>query len=113
MCELLPQLGGEAEASGHLRGPRARGVLIRRPIERAVDLDGVEEVGVVRQLVLVGEFGGVEEVVPGALALGVTPTRGPDVDRHRGSLFKNKGRLAVRNCPDVTLEYEHASQSTR
>src|SRR5579859_7005157 len=73
MSELLPQLGGEAEVVRDLRGPRARRVHAGRPVERAVDLDGVEVLRVEGELVLVGELGRIEHPVPGALTLWITP----------------------------------------
>src|SRR5579859_8095486 len=87
VSELLPELGSEAELVRHLRRPGACRERARRPIKRAVDLDGIEVPRVKGQLVLIGEFGWIEDPVPGPFALGIAPTRGAD---------KEPGRRRVR-----------------
>src|SRR5262249_7739112 len=83
VSELLPQLDGKAEVLRHLACPRFGGVLVRRAIERAVDLDGVEVLGVEAQFVFVLQLGWVKRALPRALALGIAPARGADIEKRR------------------------------
>src|SRR5207248_2440933 len=94
MGELLPQLGGEAEVSRDFGCPGAGGVLIRRPIKRAVDLNGIEILGVKAKLLLVGELRGIEHTIPRALTLGIAPARSTDVQAgRRGGARGGCGRV--------------------
>src|SRR5687768_7478412 len=85
MRELLIQLHRELEILRRAFHPSEGGVGAGLAVKGAVDLDGVEALGIEAQLVkaafaILGKR--VEDAVPGALAGGVVPARGPDSQRH-------------------------------
>jgi hypothetical protein len=75
------QLGGEHEPVRRVPLPRARDRALGRRVERVVELDRVEHLGVERQAVLLLGTGRVEHTVP----IGIRPAlrAEPDAGAHR------------------------------
>ena len=103
MGELLIQLHREIEAGTRALDPGASDLGPRLPVERGVDLDRIEVLGVEPQLVEVARAvalrarGGIEQAVPRAFSRRIVPARRANQKRHgtlRGTGSAGAGAVA-------------------